>query len=77
VSGIRSTTVGYVWLVWDGFGGCVFEVCETKRDAKRVARFYNRSPRIHLIKFPVRHIEALHVQEPASADPDVSQRVGD
>lgn len=52
--GISTKSVGKVWLVWDGFGGCVFTVCATRADAKRIKRFHNDSASIQVLEFDVR-----------------------
>lgn len=79
--GIRSTQVNHVWLVWDGFGGCVFQLCETKRDARRIKEFHNNSKRIRIEKCPVwavakmpndNRLERLGMDEQARVDAGMS-----
>lgn len=59
MTGMRGETVNYVWLVWDGPGGIVFEVCADERSAA-IVRKYNakRSRNIEVRKFEVRTWEA-------------------
>jgi len=53
MSGIRSNVVGDVWLVWNGPGGHVFQVCATRRDAAKYKRYHRHEPGIAVIRFDV------------------------
>lgn len=56
--GIKGNTTGHVWLVWDGPGGRVFEVCADKRSAAVVRKFHRRYPNIAVLRFEVKEWEA-------------------
>lgn len=54
MTGISGKTTGSVWLVWDGLGGHVFEVCNSKRSAAVVRKHYRRWPNLVVIKFDMK-----------------------
>lgn len=65
---LRTEEVGEVWLVWDGFGGCTFDLFATEADAHTALRFYGNPRRMEMKRFSLRNATLEHRDTPARMD---------